>query len=321
MGEMVRTNRGGKALVGIQTNAANLVDAFLSGRCEHTARAYSSDLEDFRVFVSAKTTEEAAWLLLSRGPGPANALALAYKIGLIGRGLAPATVNRRIQVMRNLVRIARRVGLVNWTLEVNNMKRVTMRDTRGPGIMGVRLLLDQVSGGGAKDRRDTAIIRLLFDLALRRGEVVSLQMAHLENIEDDEAAIWVTRKGQTETERLSLPSPTRAALLAWLEARGDAPGSLFLNFDRAKKGSGLTGSSVYKIVRELGERSGVKARPHGIRHTSITEAVKKCQENGYPFEFALDFSRHTDVRTLMIYRDRERNTQREVASLVAGSVI
>lgn len=320
MNELALPTSGGVA-VEASGNMASLVNLFLAGRCSNTATAYQKDLEDFRKFVGAASAEEAAWCLLSRGSGPGNALAIAYKASLIDRGLAPATVNRRIQVLRNLVRTARTVGLVNWSLEVVSMKVVKYRDTRGPGVLGVRLLLDQVSGDSAKDRRDRAIIRLLFDLALRRSEVVSLDMEHLENTEDDNAALWVTRKGITETERLSLPAPTRAALLTWLEVRGTEIGPLFRNFDRAHKGARLTGSSVYRLVRGLGEQAGITARPHGIRHTAITEAVKKCQENGYPFELALDFSRHADVRTLMVYRDRERDAQREVASLVAGSVL
>ena len=37
-------------------------------------------------------------------------------------------------------------------------------------------------------------------------------------------------------------------------------------------------------------------------------------------EEVLDFSRHADVKTLMIYRDRERNVQGQLAALVAAGV-
>lgn len=298
-----------------------LLEAFFAGRCENTATAYRKDLQDFREFITAATCEQAAWLLISKGPGCANALALAYKVNLLERGLAPATVNRRLQVLRNVAHLARRLGLINWALYVPSIKVIPYRDTRGPGIIGMRLMIEQVMGDAPRDRRDRAILRLLFDLALRRGELIELDMVHLENMDNDDASIRVRRKGMTETERLSLPGPTRNALASWLEVRGQQPGPVFLNFDRAKKGTRLTGSSIYRIVRRLGERVGIKARPHGIRHTAITEAVKKCQENGYPFELALDFSRHADVRTLMIYRDRERDAQREIASLVAGTIV
>ncbi len=106
-----------------------------------------------------------------------------------------------------------------------------------------------------------------------------------------------------------------------MKIRGQDPGPLFLNLDRAKKGQGrITGKSIYQIVRGLGEKVGVKTRPHGIRHTAVTEAVKRGQQNGLDLEECLDFSRHKDVRTLMIYRDKERNVQGKLSDLVAESV-
>jgi len=103
--------------------------------------------------------------------------------------------------------------------------------------------------------------------------------------------------------------------------RGQDPGPLFLNLDRARKGQGrITGKSIYQIVRGLGEKVGVKTRPHGIRHTAITEALTRGQQNGLDLEECLDFSRHKDVRTLMIYRDKERNVQGKLSDLVAETV-
>ena len=107
----------------------------------------------------------------------------------------------------------------------------------------------------------------------------------------------------------------------WLAARGTEAGPLFTNFDRAGKGRRLTGVSLYRIVRGLGEQHGVKVRPHGLRHTAITEACKAAQANGFGLEEVLDFSRHSrkSIAVLMIYRDRERNVQGQLAALVAGA--
>jgi integrase/recombinase XerC len=106
-----------------------------------------------------------------------------------------------------------------------------------------------------------------------------------------------------------------------LKLRGDFSGPLFLNLDRAHKGNGrISGKSIYRLVRGLGEKIGIKTRPHGIRHTAVTEAVKKAQRNNMDIEEVLDFSRHRDVRTLMIYRDKERNVQGKLSELVSESV-
>jgi integrase/recombinase XerC len=64
---------------------------------------------------------------------------------------------------------------------------------------------------------------------------------------------------------------------------------LFVALDRAARGRRPTGSGVYRIVRGLGERSGLRARPHGLRHAAITEAldvtggdVRKVQRSTRP---------------------------------------
>jgi integrase/recombinase XerC len=310
----IRANDQGLQL---HDKAVALVEAFLAGRNERTIEAYRRDLLDFQAFTGADSPQEAANLLLAGGHGEANALALGYKASLINKCLSPATINRRLAALRSLVKMARTLGLVPWTLEVENMKAKAYRDTRGPGNDGVRNLLDQVEGSSPKAARDRALVHLLYDLGLRRGEVVALD---LEDLDLERKAVSVMGKGRVEKELLTLPDSTCNALALWLEARAADPGPLFTNLDHAGKGSRLTGTSLYRIVRDLGAKAGIKTWPHGLRHTAITQAVKKCQEAGYPLEVAQDFSRHADIRTLMVYRDRERNYQGEIASLVAGTL-
>src|SRR5262245_36000723 len=79
--------------------AARLLNAFLAGRKEETIKAYRADLEDFQSFVVAPTLDQAAGLLMARGLGEANALALAYRTHLMERNLAAITINRRLTGM------------------------------------------------------------------------------------------------------------------------------------------------------------------------------------------------------------------------------
>jgi integrase/recombinase XerC len=83
----------------------------------------------------------------------------------------------------------------------------------------------------------------------------------------------VLGKGDQDRELLTLPHETAAALRAWITVRGEEPGPLFVNFDRAGKGRRLAATSVYRMVRELGQRAGVRARPHGLRHRAITAVL------------------------------------------------
>jgi len=307
----------GKGILRKVSPTGELVNSFLSGRNEKTVKAYGRDLEDFREFVEAKDINAAAELLLSRGHGEANALVLKYKADMIERKLQPATVNRRLAAIRSLVKLARTLGMVPWILEIQNMKAESFRDTRGPGRESFSQML-AIAGGQAKGKalRDVALLRLLHDLGLRRAEVAGLD---IEDLDIKAGTVAVLGKGRTQKQIMTLPEPTKQALREWLTYRNASAGPLFVNFDRAKKGGRLTGTGIYYIIRDIGKIAGIKTWPHGLRHLAITEACKAAQSNGFGLEEVLDFSRHKDVKTLMIYRDRERNVQGQLAALVAAA--
>jgi integrase/recombinase XerC len=301
----------------------NLLESFFSGKSKRTIEAYRRDLEDFRQFLETEILEaenitEAARIFLSE-QGKANVIALSYMKKLIEKGLQSTTINRRLAALRSMSQVAKMLGMIPWTLQVKNRKVEAYRDTKGPGIDNFKKILTLTAArGDKKGIRDKAILRLLFDLGLRRGEVVALDVADLDM---ERKTIQVMGKGKTQKTELSLPALTIAALTEWLKLRGQDPGPLFLNLDRARKGQGrITGKSIYRLVRGLGEKIGVKTRPHGIRHTAVTQAVKRAQGSGMDLEEVLDFSRHKDVRTLLIYRDRERNVQGKLSELVSESI-
>jgi len=297
--------------------AALVVRAFLDGRNLRTQRAYTQDLAAFASFLGAADAQDTAARLLAAGSGGANRLALAYRAALSEQGQQGATINRRLAALRSLVKLARMLGVISWALEVPSVRVEPYRDTRGPGKEAFRRVLAACDGDEdrRKSARDRAVLRLLYDLGLRRGEVVALDFA---DFEPERAALQVLGKGRSGKVPLALARPTLDALNSWLGERGTAAGPLFLNFDTSGKGGGrLTASGIYRIVRARGEEAGVSVSPHGLRHTAITEACKAAQAAGIGLEEVLDFSRHKDVKVLMIYRDRERNVQGRLSSLVA----
>jgi integrase/recombinase XerC len=130
----------------VESPAARLLAAFLSGRSPQTLKAYAADLADFAAWAGAGSAAEACGQLLQAPHGAANGAALAYRAHLLGRGLAPATVNRRLAALRSLVHLARTLGLVAWGLDVEGVRSEGYRDTRGPGAAGVRRLLEVLAG-------------------------------------------------------------------------------------------------------------------------------------------------------------------------------
>jgi integrase/recombinase XerC len=297
----------------IGANPRELFELFFAGRNPRTLAAYQADLEDFRAFVKAPDLNAAGFELFHRGHGPANGLALSYRAHMVERRLQPATINRRLAALRSFTKLANTVGAIGWELSVENVKSQKYRDTRGPGRRSFDAMLAlSFANDGAKGVRDTAILRLLHDMALRRGEVVALD---LEDLRLDEERLFILGKGRTEKEPLTIPAKTKAALEAWLVIRGMEPGPLFTSLDRAKKGSGrLTGAGVYAIVSKLGHRVGVKTRPHGLRHLAITEGLDRTQGD---IRAVQRFSRHKDVRVLSAYDDNREDLGGRVASLVA----
>ena len=298
----------------------DVVAACLAGRNLRTFRAYAKDLADFARAVGQPNANAAVELLLSLPHGQANALALGYRAQMSDRKpkLSSATIARRLSALRSVVKLARTLGRITWALDVESPKVATYRDTTGPGQAGWREMLSDArfeAEKSAKGRRDLAIIRMLHDLALRRGELVALDLADV-NLEEE--TIAVIGKGQTDAQRMTLPPQTLDALTDWITARGVWDGPLFVRLDRAaKKPTRLTDTAVYLIVRDLGQRIGLKrpTRPHGLRHQAITRAL---EVTGGDVPAAMKFSRYADPRMLMIYDDRRKDVAGDIALLVAA---
>ena len=150
--------------------------------------------------------------------------------------------------------------MIGWTIDVGNVKARPYRDTAGCGAAGYRRLLEHLDGrGDPKTVRDRAIVRLLFERALRRNEVASLDVEHLDL---DAGTISVLGKGHTDRETSDA-------------ARADAPGAGRLagdprhaNRDRSsptstapgREPADLTGAGIWAIVTALGEATG-QTRP------------------------------------------------------------
>jgi integrase/recombinase XerC len=167
----------GKQSIGVSTDARRLVDAFLAGRTAETLRTYQQSLEEFAAFIEATSLAAAVHMLLSRTAGEANVLVLDYRNHLIEEGRAAATVNLRLSALRAVIRMARMTGLVSWTIEVQGLKAEAYRDTRGVGRTGYRRLLEELDKRtDAKGVRDRAILRLMYELALRRIEIARLDL-------------------------------------------------------------------------------------------------------------------------------------------------
>ena len=140
----------------------------------------------------------------------------------------------------------------------------------------------------------------------------------VEHVDFERQAVSVLGKGRSEREWFTMPTETADALRAWLAVRdGPATGPLFIALDRGHRGVRLGGNSVWRIVRQLGRRTGDRAWCHGLRHAAITEALTVMKGD---VRAVAKFSRHLDVRTVLIYDDQRCDVAGEIAKKVAATV-
>jgi integrase/recombinase XerC len=298
----------------------DLLEVFLSGRKQTTIRAYKQDLQSFTRFVECNSVYDAMSEFLTLTQGQANFTAMTYKNYLIDKGLASNTINRKLSALKSIIKMARMLGLINYSLDVQAVKTKAYRDTSGNTIAEVSRLIKvaTVQRNEGKASRDVAMLRLLFDLALRREEVVSLDY---ESLDLEKGKIKILGKGRTQTELLSIAVATIEALRDWIEVRGNHEGALFIAMDRASgDGVRISGRSLHRLVKSLAQKAGFKSHPHSLRHTAITQCVIEAKNNGIGLEECLQFSRHADVRTMMIYYQNHRDVQGQLSSLISQVV-
>lgn len=297
-----------------------LVEAFLAGLSAHTQRAYQEDLDVFADAIGQPDRNTALLYLMGLPPGQANGVLLDFRAGMKDRGLAPATINRRLSAIRSAMRLARTLGMTQWVPEIEGLKVQAFRDTAGPGLDGVQKLLSgaraQSEASSVKALRDEALISLMFDMGLRRGEVAALD---LEDLLRDSKRLLVKGKGKAQKQPFTVPEPTLEALQAWLGVRSEVALSgeraIFVGLGGGRQGRRITGRGLHFLIQGLGRRVGIVTRPHGLRHAAVTDVLEATNGN---IETAQKFARHASPQTTMAYNDNRKDAAGEAARLIAA---
>ena len=304
-----------------------LTELLRDKRSPNTRRTYSKGLKDFFVTMTQfePSPDAVAWFL-SLGRFQAISLVLRYRANLLERGLTPATVNVRLSAVKSLVNYARKIGKCEYSLEdVEGLRVETYRDTTGVSPEIFRQITSQIQLNCLKGVRDAAILRLLWDNALRRAEVCSLD---LEDYSSGDLKLLIKGKGKLTKESISLSSKAVVLINDWLGVIGDAAGSLrgrsldkplFCTVDRATFGHRLSGNAIYNIVRNSSQLAGITKvmSPHRIRHSAITAALDATNGDTRKVQ---KLSRHKNLNTLMIYDDNRHQHQSEVTNILADLV-
>ena len=266
---------------------------WLSGRADATRTAYVSDLCSF-----------AQWM--DRGgvtiPAEVDRLHLRRYLASLGtRRLARATVARKAAALR---------CYFAWAVRQGHLAADPARSLRAPSGKGrlprvlsngeVGTLLDR-PGSSDLDRRDRAVLELLYAAGLRVSELCGLDRRGV-----DLRARTVTVLGKGGKER-RVPIHDRAvlALREWLDdGRANLPGpaeAVFVNQRGARLGP--------RDVRRILDRCAASpTHPHALRHTFATHLL----DGGADLRIVQELLGHASLATTQIYTHVSKERLRSV---------
>jgi site-specific recombinase XerD len=248
-----------------------IVEAYLDACwAEATKRAYATDLRDFL-----------SW----GGAIPASSDTLARYIAERAMKLSPATLARRLVGIGTAHTVAgfrdpAKDPLVGMVLRgIRRRHGVTQRRALpvDPRLLPLRF-------PGTRGSRDRALLLLGFSAALRRSEIVALD---LEDLSWSDTGVSIRlRKSKTDQEmasrQVAVPfvgngTCSATAIKEWIASSGVVDGALFRSIDsRGRTGERLHPQSVNKILKRFAELAGIPAylvSGHSLRAGFVTAAV------------------------------------------------
>lgn len=302
--------------------AAESLRLLLEGANDNTRRAYEGDLADFFRSIGEDEPGVASVERLFRMDAARLTVTLRHYVTDCHRkrGLAWSTINRRIAAVRSLLREARRLGAAvpdPRDIVTNAKAALTYQSIEALTFEDAAQLVDAASHvEGEKGARDYAALLILCTNGLRREELVACDIIDFDR---RRGRLRITGKGQGgQKVFVVLDRDAVDSLVRYLALRGnpDANQPLFASCDRSRAGKGqrLTGNGFWEVINRYGEKVlGRSLHPHAFRHTATTEAL---EATGGDVPRVQDFTRHKDIRTVMLYRDRLRDGQAEVTQLL-----
>jgi integrase/recombinase XerC len=267
--------------------------AWLGGRAAATQKAYVSDVEAF-----------AAWMTRSQieSPEGVDRMHLRRYLASLGtRKLARATIARKVAALR---------CYFSWLVRQRRLGSDPTRTLRAPSGGGrlprvlskgeMSSLLD-VGAGTAVDRRDLAVLELLYAAGLRVSELCGLDRG---DIDLRHRTVTVLGKGGKQR-RVPVHDAAVDALRAWFDDgrdQMDGPAeAAFVN----RRGTRLGPRDVRRI---LDRRAVSPTHPHALRHTYATHLL----DGGADLRVVQELLGHASLATTQVYTHVSKERLRSV---------
>ncbi|WP_075720692.1 site-specific tyrosine recombinase/integron integrase [Roseburia sp. 499] len=150
----------------------------------------------------------------------------------------------------------------------------------------------EVLRDGCTEKRDLAIIDLLYSTGMRVGELVNLDIDDI-NFEERECIVY--GKGNKER-RVYFDARAKLHLQNYIASRNDSNSALFVSLDKPFERLKISGVEVR--LRNLGKKLNIeKVHPHKFRRSMATKAIDK----GMPIEQVQKLLGHQQIDTTMHY--------------------
>ncbi|QLG96780.1 tyrosine-type recombinase/integrase (plasmid) [Pseudomonas yamanorum] len=239
-----------------------------------TRRAYQNDLADFCNFVGLSAVEE--FRAVTR------AHVLAWRAQLEARGLAGATIRRKLAALASLFDHLLENNAVAGGNPVHGVKRPKIETNEGktPALADgqAKLLLEAPDSWTLKGIRDRAILAVLLYHGLRREEAAQLMTDDLQERRGIKH-LQVSGKGG-KIRFLPLHPVAAERIHTYLEQdseREPGNGRLFRSIRGKTSGTGISANGIYTVVAQWARAEGIKIKGlgvHGLRATAATNALE-----------------------------------------------
>lgn len=235
----------------------------------------------------------------------------AYQYDLASRGLQTSSIRVRLATLASFGKWAvRRDKITRNPVDLLTRPRRRARLPRVPRWETVEAVLAH-----CRDAREKALVALMCYGALRRAEIVTLDIG---DVAPGLGLRRVQGKGGTET-AVPLPEIAQAILadyVAVMRSQATAADPLFVSRFRTKGGhvreTRMRGHRVWKITKAIGVRAGVpEIHPHAFRHSS---GVQLLRLSGGNLRAVQEHLRHADIQTTTLYTRLTQSALQQVVS-------
>ena len=220
----------------------------------HSRLAYDRAITDFFLWYEGQGRPELRLMLLE-----------SYRDFLKEAGKGAANINQRLSAIRRMIRRAAANNLISETAarsaaSVEGVSRpgrsVGKWLTKGQAEAFLRALPRE----SLPEKRDFALIALALSSGLRRSEIASLTLNHIQQVESRWALLGLVGK-RNKIRDVPITAWAKAALEDWIGA------------------AGITEGRIFRAINKGGKLNGDRITPEAIRQ-SVDRAIKAANEAG-----------------------------------------